>query len=350
MPPGKALEMVTIDAAKGLGMADRIGSLEPGKLADVITVDLTAPHMVPANMPVRAWSISPTATTCATWWWAGACCCATAPSPHLDEAAVVEAAQAGDGGDARAKLAPHGRRGSGLGPHAALSDAGQGARDALQPDARCSPSSRGRRAAPPRRAFAQAWPTRPVRIVEPGAGRRQRHHGRLFAPHLEARLGQPFVVENRAGAGGRIGVENVFRSTPDGYTLLIGNAGSNGINAAIYRDLPYNLETDFTPISLLVTGPNALVVNPRVFPVNSVAELIAAVKARPPGFYNYGSGRRRLLGASLGRAVQADGGRRARAHPLSRRAAVRAGGDQRRCALRLIANLVNIMPFVRAAR
>ncbi|MFM2149794.1 MAG: hypothetical protein RLZZ187_2100 [Pseudomonadota bacterium] len=137
-------------------------------------------------------------------------------------------------------------------------------------------------------ARAQAWPTRPVRIVEPGApGGGNDTTIRLFAPHLERAFGQSFVVDNRPGAGGRVGVENVFRAAPDGSTLLLGNAGSNGINAAIYRDLPYNLETDFTPISLLVTGPNALVVNPRIFPVQTVAALIAAIKAQPRNHYNY---------------------------------------------------------------
>jgi tripartite-type tricarboxylate transporter receptor subunit TctC len=198
----------------------------------------------------------------------------------------------------------------------------------------------------PRIAAAQAWPTRPVRIVEPGApGGGNDTTIRLFAPHLDRALGQSFVVENRPGAGGRVGVENVFRAAPDGYTLLIGNAGSNGINAAIYRDLPYNLETDFTPISLLVTGPNALVVNPRIFPVNTVAELIAAIKAKPPGFYNYGSGgvgSSAHLSAELFKQMAG-----VEMEHIPYRGASQFGqavitGD----APFLIANLVNIYPFV----
>jgi tripartite-type tricarboxylate transporter receptor subunit TctC len=139
-------------------------------------------------------------------------------------------------------------------------------------------------------ALAQApWPTRAVRFILPDApGAGNDTTARLVAPLLEAGLGQPFVVDNRAGAGGRIGVEAAFRSTPDGYTFLLGNAGSNGINAAIYRDLPYDLTNAFEPVSLLVVGPNALIVNPRVLPVANVAELIAAVRARPGGF-NYAS-------------------------------------------------------------
>ena len=140
-------------------------------------------------------------------------------------------------------------------------------------------------------AFAETWPARTVRIVEPGApGGGNDTTLRLFAPYLERELGRSFVVENRPGAGGRLGVEAAVRSAGDGYTLLMGNAGSNGINGAIYRNLPYDLETDLTPISLLVTGPNALVVNPRIFPVDDVAGLVAAIKAKPPGFYNYASG------------------------------------------------------------
>lgn len=139
-------------------------------------------------------------------------------------------------------------------------------------------------------ALAQpAWPTRPVRLIlpdTPGSGNDTT--ARLFSPLLEGALGQPFVVENRGGAGGRIGVEAGFRAPPDGYSFLLGNAGSNGINAAIYRDLPYDLTNAFDPVSLLVVGPNALIVNTRVLPVANVAELIAAIRARP-GALNYAS-------------------------------------------------------------
>jgi tripartite-type tricarboxylate transporter receptor subunit TctC len=142
-----------------------------------------------------------------------------------------------------------------------------------------------------RPALAQpAWPTRPVRLILPDApGSGNDTTARLVAPLLEAALGQPFVVENRGGAGGRIGVEAAFRAAPDGYSLLLGNAGSNGINAAIYRDLPYDLTNAFDPVALLVVGPNALIVNSRVLPVTDVAGLIAAIRARP-GQLNYASG------------------------------------------------------------
>ncbi len=142
-----------------------------------------------------------------------------------------------------------------------------------------------------RPAIAQpAWPTRPIRLILPDApGSGNDTTARLISPLLEASLGQPLVVENRSGAGGRIGVEAAFRATPDGYTFLLGNAGSNGINAAIYRDLPYDLTNAFDPVALMVVGPNALVVNTRVLPVNDVAGLIAAIRAQP-GALNYASG------------------------------------------------------------
>lgn len=140
-------------------------------------------------------------------------------------------------------------------------------------------------------ALAQpAWPTRPVRLILPDApGSGNDTTARLIAPLLEAALGQSFVPDNRGGAGGRIGVEAAFRAAPDGYNFLLGNAGSNGINAAIYRDLPYDLTNAFDPVALLVVGPNALVVNTAVLPVNDVAGLIAAVRAQP-GRLNYASG------------------------------------------------------------
>lgn len=135
----------------------------------------------------------------------------------------------------------------------------------------------------PALARAQAlWPTRPIRFVlpdPPGSGNDT--IARLIGPLLQAALGQPVVMDNRPGAGGRIGVEAAFRSPPDGTTFLVGNAGSNGINAAIYRDLPYDLATDFEPVSLLALGPNVLVVNPRVLPVANVTELVAELRRRP---------------------------------------------------------------------
>lgn len=141
-----------------------------------------------------------------------------------------------------------------------------------------------------RAAGTPDWPTRPVRLILPDApGSGNDTMARLVAPMLQGVLGQPFVVENRGGAGGRIGVEAAFNATPDGYSFLLGNAGSNGINAAIYPDLPYDLATAFEPVALLVEGPNVLVVNSNQMPVEDVPALVARLKAHP-GRYDYASG------------------------------------------------------------
>jgi tripartite-type tricarboxylate transporter receptor subunit TctC len=162
---------------------------------------------------------------------------------------------------------------------------------------------------------------------------------------LEGALGQPIVVENRGGAGGRIGVEAAWRAAPDGYSFLLGNAGSNGINAAIYRDLPYDLATGFDPVAMLVTGPNALVINNRALPARTVAELIALVKRRP-GELNYASGG---IGSSAHMSMElfkAGAGLDIvhvpyRGTPALAQAII--SGD----APLAFANLVNVLPFVR---
>lgn len=193
---------------------------------------------------------------------------------------------------------------------------------------------------------AASWPTRPVRLILPDApGSGNDATARLIAPLLEAALGQPFVVENRGGAGGRIGVEAAYRAAPDGHNFLFGNAGSNGINAAIYRDLPYDLATGFEPVSLLVQGPNALVVNTQQIPARSVAELIDFARARP-GELNYASGG---IGSSAHMSMElfkAQAGLDIlhipyRGVPAMAQAVI--AGD----APLMFANLVNVMPFVR---
>ena len=133
------------------------------------------------------------------------------------------------------------------------------------------------------------WPVRAIRIISPdAAGSGNDIFARLISPLLsEALGGAAIVIENKPGAGGRIGVEAAFRSAPDGHTLLVGNAGSNGINAAIYKDLPYDLEKDFVPLSLLAVGPNVLVVNAKNSDVNDLASLIRVLKSRP-GEVNFG--------------------------------------------------------------
>jgi len=137
-------------------------------------------------------------------------------------------------------------------------------------------------------ALAADYPSRPVTIVvafTPGGP--SDVLARIVGKKLETLLGQPFVIENRPGAGGNIGAEVVARAAPDGYTLLMGNNSILATNAALYRKLPYDAEKDFQPISLIGTQANILVVNPSV-PAHSMAELIALAKANP-GKLNFAS-------------------------------------------------------------
>ena len=138
-------------------------------------------------------------------------------------------------------------------------------------------------------AFAQAWPSRPVRLVVPfPPGGSTDILGRSIAQKLQEALGQPFIVENKPGAGGSIGATEVARAAPDGYTLLMGHIGTLAINASLYPDLAYDPVRSFDPVALVARVPNVLVVNPAV-PARSVQELIALAKAKP-GALRYASG------------------------------------------------------------
>ncbi|HVE49576.1 MAG TPA: tripartite tricarboxylate transporter substrate binding protein [Casimicrobiaceae bacterium] len=138
--------------------------------------------------------------------------------------------------------------------------------------------------------FSQAtYPTKPIRLIVPSPpGDGSDLMARAIGDRLTQAWGQPVVVDNRQGAGGRVGTEAAVKSAPDGYTLIMGNAGSHGINAALYRDLQYDLERDFAPITQVMRAPNVLVIN-AALPAQNVRELIALFKANP-GKYSYGSG------------------------------------------------------------
>jgi tripartite-type tricarboxylate transporter receptor subunit TctC len=110
---------------------------------------------------------------------------------------------------------------------------------------------------------------------------------RLIAPELSKRLGQTITIENRGGASGNIGTEAAVNSTPNGYTLLMGNIGPNAINISIFKKLPFHPEKDLAPISLVAITPNILVANNNL-PVKSIADLIAFAKSSP-GKINYPS-------------------------------------------------------------
>jgi tripartite-type tricarboxylate transporter receptor subunit TctC len=137
-------------------------------------------------------------------------------------------------------------------------------------------------------AQADTWPVKPIRLIVPYAvGGSTDSTARLVAKSLGQRLGQPVVVENRAGAGGAIGQEIVAKSPADGYTLLFSAAGPLTVTPHIYAKLNYDPVKSFEPITLVATQPLLLVVNPSL-KVNSVAELIKDAKAQP-GKLNYGS-------------------------------------------------------------
>jgi len=138
-------------------------------------------------------------------------------------------------------------------------------------------------------AHAQdAYPTKPIRLVVPfPPGGTTDIVGRLFADKLSQALGQTVVVENKAGAGGSIGSAQVASSDPDGYTLGIATVSTHGINPAIYHNLPFDAEKDFTPISNLAAVPNVMVINPKV-PAKNIAEFIALAK-KEPGKFAYAS-------------------------------------------------------------
>ena len=140
----------------------------------------------------------------------------------------------------------------------------------------------------PALAFAQGYPSRPIRMLIPFApGGASDFVGRIMQPRLGELLGQPIVVENRAGASGNIGVEAAARSAPDGYTLFLGNIGTIAVNPAVFTMLPVNPLADLAAVTQVVDVPSVLVAN-GAFSAGSVKELVALAKASP-GKLNYGS-------------------------------------------------------------
>lgn len=137
-------------------------------------------------------------------------------------------------------------------------------------------------------ATAQDWPTKPVKIVVPfGPGSTPDVVARLIADHLQKKLGQTFLIDNKPGASGNIGTDAVAKAAPDGTTIGVSIGGPLAINTLLFSKLPYDPKTDIAPITQLVTQPSALAVNSSIM-VNSVGDLVALLK-REPGKYNFGS-------------------------------------------------------------
>jgi tripartite-type tricarboxylate transporter receptor subunit TctC len=140
--------------------------------------------------------------------------------------------------------------------------------------------------AAPATLWAQtAWPAKPVRIVVPFApGGTTDILARVLAPELTRVFGQPFVVDNKGGAGGNIGAEIVAKSPADGYTLLMGTVGTHGINKSLYSKLPYDPQKDFAPVTLVAGVPNVMVMNAKraqELGIVSVADFVRYAKANP---------------------------------------------------------------------
>ena len=130
-------------------------------------------------------------------------------------------------------------------------------------------------------ALAQEYPTKPLRFIAPNLpGGPTDILARLVGQKLSESMGQPVVIENRAGVGGNIGTEIAAKAPPDGYTLLSGKNATFGANPSLYRRLGFDPITDFTPVVLVATQPNILVVHPWL-PVKSVKELIAHPREIP---------------------------------------------------------------------
>lgn len=142
----------------------------------------------------------------------------------------------------------------------------------------------------PGAALAQSWtPTRGIRFVVPfAAGGATDVVARVLGEPMAEQLGQPVLVENRTGAGGNVGVENVVRSPADGYTLLMGTTGTLTINPHLYAQLGFNPLNDLTPIGMAFATDHVLIVNPQV-QAQTAQELLALLRARP-GQISYGSG------------------------------------------------------------
>ena len=145
------------------------------------------------------------------------------------------------------------------------------------------------------------YPSRPVRVMVGFApGGPNDIIARAYSAQLTEGLGQPFVVENRAGAAGNLAAEAVARAVPDGHTLMLGSTGTNAVNPSLYAGLPFDPGRDLAPVSVVATSPSALAVHPKVA-AQSVRELIALAKAQP-GKLTYasaGSGSSQHLSAEL---------------------------------------------------
>jgi tripartite-type tricarboxylate transporter receptor subunit TctC len=136
---------------------------------------------------------------------------------------------------------------------------------------------------------AQKWPEKPITVIMGfPAGSGVDVIARLLQAPLEQDLGTQLVFDYKVGAGGNVASEVVAKARPDGYTILLGTSATHGVNAALYKKLPFDVEADFTPIAPLNDVSNVLTINPAVIDATTLADFIAKVKAAP-GKYNFAS-------------------------------------------------------------
>jgi tripartite-type tricarboxylate transporter receptor subunit TctC len=137
-------------------------------------------------------------------------------------------------------------------------------------------------------AYAQSYPSKPIRMVVPfAAGGPTDVYARSVGQELSRILGQPVIVDNKPGAGGNLGADFVAKSAPDGYNIVLGAVGAFAVNMTLYPKMPYDVLRDFAPVSLIAIVPMMLVVNPAL-PVKTPRDLVELAKARP-GQLSYGS-------------------------------------------------------------
>src|SRR5258705_6587863 len=149
-------------------------------------------------------------------------------------------------------------------------------------------------------ASAQSYPSRPVTIITPfAAGSVTDATARTIAQHLQERLGQPFVVENRAGAGGLLAANAVARANPDGYTFLITTNSTHSAAPGLFKTVPYDPIKDFTPVARIGSFPSLIAVNPSL-PIRSMQEFVAYAKANPGKLsYAHGNSTGHITGEAL---------------------------------------------------
>jgi tripartite-type tricarboxylate transporter receptor subunit TctC len=197
-------------------------------------------------------------------------------------------------------------------------------------------------------AFAQTYPAKPVRVIVPyAAGGPLDDVARVVGQRLTEMWGQAVVVDNRGGAGGGIGADVVAKSAPDGYTLLLGNAGPITINPSLQKKLPYDPQQDLLPVTLMVASPMVLVVHPSL-PVKSVRELVAFARAKPGqlNFASAGVGNLQHLGME---ALQSMAGIRMNHVPYKGAAPAFVDLISGQVEL-MFANIVGVLPHVKSGR